>query len=221
MQSKTCTPFVVFILLFISCMVGAKAQTVCCPLPDSLTVTSITDSSFCVRWRITDSVHCDTPDAGTLQYKPVGTTTWTAVQVTYSYPYFYATKCDTAHSCTKYQWRVRNKCVTSDTTVFTAWVAGPRFTTKCDSTAPRALGVIHLYPNPAKNTIIISGTFPGVVKANISIADMQGTTKLQREIVLINGTLRIPVDISTLNKGLYFVTVGDGKTSSRYTFIKE
>jgi hypothetical protein len=223
MRLRTFTLSIVCFLLFGVSTVSTKAQTVCCPLPDSLTVTSVTDSSFCVRWRITDSVACDTPHAGTLQYKPVGTMTWTTVQMTYSYPYFYATKCDTARPCTKYQWRVRNKCVTSDTTINTAWVAGPRFTTNCDSTGRTAnsLGIIRVYPNPAKSSIVVNGTFSDVRHAKITIADMQGNQKMQKEITPFNGVVKLPVDISTWNKGIYFITVTDGKTSSRYSFIKE
>jgi len=221
MKPKTSTRFFVALLLCIVSVGSINAQSVCCPLPDSLTVTSVTDSSFCVRWRITDSVACDTPHAGTLQYKPVGTTTWTTVQVTYSYPYFYETKCDTARACTKYQWRVRNKCAGTDTTVFTAWVAGPRFTTKCDSTSPRALGAIQVYPNPSKNNIVVSGTFSSVSNATINIADMQGNPKLRKEVSIVGGSLRMPVDISTWNKGIYFITITDGKFSSRFSFIKE
>lgn len=223
MRSRTFTLFVMCFFLFLASAIGTKAQNVCCPLPDSLTVTSVTDSSFCVRWRITDSVACDTPHAGTLQYKPVGTTTWTTVQVTYSYPYFYATKCDTARACTKYQWRVRNKCVTSDTTINTAWVVGPRFTTNCDSTGRTAysLGDIRVYPNPAKSNIVVNGIFPNVQRAKISIADMQGNQKLQKEITPLNGVVKLPVDISMWNKGIYFITVTNGKISSRYSFIKD
>jgi len=220
-MNKTFTFICSISFLFFFSVNTLKAQTVCCPLPINLVADSVSSNFFCVRWRVTDSVACDTPHAGTLQYKPVGTTTWTTVQVSYSYPYFYATKCDTAMPCTKYQWRVRNKCVTSDSTVNTAWVAGPRFTTNCDSTDPRTAGAVHIYPNPARNSITVNVAFPQTTEVKIVVADVHGNQKLQKEVMLLNNVLRMPVDISTWNKGIYFITIIEGKRNTRYSFIKE
>src|SRR5690349_18140929 len=128
MNLKNITTIISILLLLIATTITSNAQTTCCAPPDSLTVTSLTDSSFCVRWRITDSIGCDSPRAAQFQYRPVGTTDWTNTFIIYVSGQWYGTKCDTASACVKYQWRVRNICVSTDTT-FTAWVSGPRFTT--------------------------------------------------------------------------------------------
>lgn len=223
MRPKTFTSIVAFFVIFILASKVSHAQT-CCSTPDSLTVTSVTDSSFCVRWKIkTDSIHCDSvPHYGQLQYRPVGATNWTTVTMAYSYPFIIATKCDTASPCTKYQWRVRNICLIAGDTIFTSYVSGPRFTTACDSFAARKINAtaLRIYPNPAKTSIMLEGKFASMSKVTVIVSDMQGNTKVQREVSLINGTLRLPVDISSFDKGIYFVTIRDGKNNSKYSFIK-
>lgn len=224
MQNSKCFLFILC-LSFISLLYAGttKAQTGCCPSPDSLSVTSVTDSSFCVRWKIRDTIGCDSPRAAQLQYRPVGDSIWTKVTVFYSGSAAYATFCDTASACTKYQWRVRNACANPDTT-FTNWVSGPRFTTKCDTTPFRKNNInisLRLYPNPATNNILIEGKIINMMKANVSISDMSGTIKYQREILISDNYLKLAVDIAGWNKGIYFITVSDGKTSARYSFFKQ
>ncbi len=103
MKSSISTLLRLSFLFFIFSTQPAASQTGCCPSPDSLIVTSVTDSVFCVKWRISDSVHCDTLKKATLQYRPVGTTTWTSVTIIYTAGQRYGVKCDTVIPCTKYQ----------------------------------------------------------------------------------------------------------------------
>src|SRR5690242_507704 len=109
--------FSIGLLLIAICVYAnhVEAQTGCCPSPDSLIVTSVTDTSFCVKWRIKDTIGCDTPKAGQLQYKPLSSLVWTKVTIIYNSGSVYASLCDSASPCTKYQWRVRNVCVHGDT----------------------------------------------------------------------------------------------------------
>jgi len=206
---------------------SAKAQSGCCPLPDSLTVTSVTDSSFCVKWRISDSIHCDTPKAAILVYRPIGAANWTTVRIFYGSGQVFGTSCDSITSCLKYQWKVRNVCIKNGDTTFTDYVKGPNFTANCDTTlfvknaSKSGSSSLQVFPNPAHTSITLKGSFESASKVKVIITDMQGNSKLQREVSLVNGVLHMSFDAVTWNKGVYFITISDGKKTIKQNFIKE
>jgi len=85
----------------------------------------------------------------------------------------------------------------------------------------RSINALRVYPNPAKNSISLEGYFPTAARTKIIISDMNGNQKLQKDILVTSGVIKLPVEVSTWSKGIYFITVTDGKTNSRYSFIKE
>lgn len=206
---------------------AAKAQSGCCPLPDSLTVTSVTDSSFCIRWQISDSIPCDTPYGAILVYRPIGATNWTTVRVEYDSVTNFYSYCDTLTACVKYQWKLRNVCISGGDTTLTDYVKGPNFTADCDSASfSRSVPVLNknlvqVFPNPVRNSIALKGTFAAASKVKVVVTDLQGTTKLQREVSLVNGILQVSFDASTWNKGVYFISISDGNKTIKQNFIKE
>ncbi|MBG9375874.1 T9SS type A sorting domain-containing protein [Panacibacter sp. DH6] len=207
-------------VLFCIISLNTNAQTGCCPSPDSLMVTSVTDSSFCVKWKIKDTIGCDTPKLGQLQYRAVGAAVWTRVNVTYSGSATYAVKCDTATSCTKYQWRVRNLCIHGDTT-YTNWITGQRFATKCDTSIFRKNINVKIIPNPAADNILLEGINLSMSKAKVTISSMSGNIRYQQLHLVTGEHLRLPINISNWEDGVYFVTISDGKENYRYSFIKQ
>lgn len=70
-------------IIFLSCQMSLEAQTSCCRPPDSLKLTSITTNRFCVSWQVKDSFPCDSITASIIQFRKVGTTTWTAKTVNF------------------------------------------------------------------------------------------------------------------------------------------
>lgn len=213
--------------LFLLVHHSAKAQSGCCPTPDSLTVTSVTDSNFCVRWRISDTIGCNRPKGAFLAYRPVLSAVWKTVKITYDSTQQYATFCDTLTACLKYTWKVRNVCINNGDTTFTEYVKGPNFTADCDSLTFAKSAVLNgsnkmqIFPNPVRNTVTVKGTFASVSKVKVVITDLQGNAKLQREVLLVNGVLQASFDAAGWNKGAYFVTISDGKKTIKQNFIKE
>jgi surface protein len=70
---------------------------------------------------------------------------------------------------------------------------------------------VFIHPNPTKNILYIEGNQNSV---NISIYNLLG-----KEVVFSNSTNRI--DVTSLPKGVYFITIIEGVNSSTEKFIKE
>lgn len=194
----------------------------CCKVPDSLRVTSLTDSSFCFSWYVKDSIPCDTITRTILNYRKVGASGWKSKSSSYGGVHT-RTFCDTASSCTQYEWRVRNECTFRDSTFNSNWVYGNTFTTLCDTQhlIGRAGVAVKVYPNPARGSITLTGTYASARNLLITVSDMTGTKRIERKTMMTNKSLNLHLDISRLPKGVYFVTISDGKTTSKVNFIKE
>lgn len=111
-----------------------SAQTGCCRPPDSLKLVSITTNRFCVSWKVKDSFPCDSITASIIQFRKVGTTTWTTKTVNFPKGQKLISFCDSVKSCTQYQWQVRNICKKVDSS-YSSWVTGPNFTSFCDTSS--------------------------------------------------------------------------------------
>ena len=70
---------------------------------------------------------------------------------------------------------------------------------------------VFIYPNPTKNILYLEGNLNPV---NISIYDLLG-----KKVISTNNTNRI--DVKSLTKGVYFISIIDGINSSTKKFIKE
>jgi hypothetical protein len=80
-----------------------------------------------------------------------------------------------------------------------------------------ATNTMRLYPNPAKTTVFIefSGREKDVI---IQLYDAAG--KMVYNNKMVNQTV-LPVPVSNLSKGMYWITVSDGITLQRGSFVKE
>lgn len=134
-MSRTTTLRVLFTVTLLLCFVPLlKAQTGCCRPPDSLKLVSITTNRFCVSWKVKDSFPCDSVISSIIQFRKVGTTTWTTRTVNFPKGQKLINFCDSVKPCTKYQWQVRNVCKKIDSS-FSSYVSGPNFTTFCDTSS--------------------------------------------------------------------------------------
>ena len=224
MNHKKITLVVIGIFSLIVSSYKVNAQSNCCPAPDSLTITTLTDSIVCFKWKIYDSlgVGCDTPRKAILQYRRVNTTTWKTDTVKYLAGNPWLTKCDTVSPCTRYQWRVRNECSKNGNTTYSEWVSADRFKTPCDTTGKHSSQQkISVYPNPAYNMITVQGKFYTNEKLVLQVTDMNGIKKAEKNIPVNNSSLNVSFDISGWNKGIYFVVVTGTTTNIKYSFIKQ
>jgi hypothetical protein len=74
-----------------------------------------------------------------------------------------------------------------------------------------------IYPNPSLDSLFLHarlGSFPS--KSRVTISDLGGHIVMDRSIPFVNG--KGEIDISSLDKGIYFVRLEEGKV---YKFIKQ
>jgi hypothetical protein len=75
-----------------------------------------------------------------------------------------------------------------------------------------------IYPNPATNSIILDlTTLPVTKNSQLNIINALGQTVYQSTV----NTQRFSVDVSSLNPGVYFLSINDGEREMRGKFIKE
>lgn len=198
----------------------------CCKPPDSLKVKSITDSSFCVQWRVNDSLHCDSAKAYQVQHKLLGSPTWSTTTRLYYATDSIVTFCDTGTLCATYQWRVRNICLHAGDTIITAYVSGPNFTLPCPSPklASSNAGRLQLHalsvtPNPARNTILITGNYAKALR--VDITGMNGKSMFSKTLIPEQGKLSLLVNVGAFNQGIYFITITDDEGATKTNFIRE
>ena len=77
--------------------------------------------------------------------------------------------------------------------------------------------LISFYPNPAKNEITIESSFRGN-KLNISVTDISG--RLINKQTVANASIII-YNISSLQEGVYTLTIGDGSSTTSYLLVKK
>ena len=219
-------PYALFAMLLAASVSTKNLKAQCCQPPDSLKVKSVTDSSFCVQWLVNDSLHCDSAKAFQINYRPVNATAWTSVIQFYHHDTVYVF-CDTGTACVKYQWKARNACVHNGDTIFSAWVMGPKFTLTCSPQRGQFTNgssllrehVLVTKPNPTQNNLTLSGQFTESVK--VTITSMSGKKMFDKTVVTPNGKLHLTVNVTNFEKGMYFITLEDGNSSLKTTFLKE
>jgi Secretion system C-terminal sorting domain/Glycine rich protein/Ig-like domain CHU_C associated len=85
-----------------------------------------------------------------------------------------------------------------------------------------AINCINVYPNPVENTLIIEIDSKIEDNANLSIYDIIGNAILEYpDISITIGVNRIPVDMQTLAKGVYYLRVLIGQEQLQYSIIKK
>lgn len=222
-----------FITLFSLGSLHVQAQSdTCCAKPDSLRVTNITDSSFCLKWKVKDSSNCDTPRAAVVQWRPVGTTTWKTKVVYYSAGQTTATYCDTGTKCVTYQWRVRSACLANNgDTTFSQYVSGPNFKLLCpgpkqvkaEIALPKNSQLLQITatPNPVHSLATIAGIYAGTNPVTITILSNKGYMVYSKSLNVSGGKYNLIVDVSKFETGMYFINASDGTASARVMIMKE
>jgi Secretion system C-terminal sorting domain/Ig-like domain CHU_C associated len=85
-----------------------------------------------------------------------------------------------------------------------------------------AINGINVYPNPVENTLIIEIDSKIEDNASLSIYDIIGNAILEYPNVTITiGVNRIPIDMQTLAKGVYYLRVLIGEEQLQYSIIKK
>lgn len=82
--------------------------------------------------------------------------------------------------------------------------------------APPKIGKV--YPNPATDLLNIEAIFPDA--DHLHIRDILGRVFISQDIQSDHGFVEASVDISSLNKGIYLVTLTGGRSASTAKFIK-
>lgn len=220
-------------VLFLNSFSAHALSDSCCSKPDSLSIKGVTDSGFCVKWKIKDSTLCDTPRAGVIQWRIVGgSPVWNTAVVYYSSGQKFASYCDTGSACRTYQWRVKSACLQNNgDTTFSSFVNGPNFTLSCrpfrsiiqQSSQKGSSGTLYIKatPNPVHDIISISGEYNGTGKMIVTILNNQGIAVYLKEVEVQGGKFKVTVNASRFDKGLYFIHGSDGQITTRLVIMKE
>ncbi len=79
---------------------------------------------------------------------------------------------------------------------------------------------LQVYPNPASDKILVSFTTNRINKITISIVDLTGKEIMQyQKDVISNGLQTFDLSLNMLKKGLYFVKIDDGNSTSSKKII--
>jgi hypothetical protein len=76
-----------------------------------------------------------------------------------------------------------------------------------------------IYPNPVKSTATIALHSSGLEEVNIEVCNVLGESVLSRR-VRQQGKVEIPVDLSAMSKGIYFIKINRGNSQTVKTVIK-
>jgi uncharacterized repeat protein (TIGR03803 family) len=79
---------------------------------------------------------------------------------------------------------------------------------------------VTLYPNPATETAYLRFDMKGSANAIITLIDVSGNKVMATSSLISNGKL-LPIDVSALAQGTYFIKVSTNSTSQVLRFIKE
>jgi hypothetical protein len=88
--------------------------------------------------------------------------------------------------------------------------------TVSETTGEPAIALISVYPNPAKDMVTVSITDQNLIGSNMEIYNQVGQEVVHQEIT----QLQSRVTVASLNSGIYYIKVGDGKGRSIVKLIK-
>jgi len=82
---------------------------------------------------------------------------------------------------------------------------------------PGLSGKLNIYPNPAENTVYIQLKEKLAFSLRLTITDLVGKKVFEQDILLNSGNKNVPVDISSLQNGIYMLRIADKEN----TFTKK
>jgi photosystem II stability/assembly factor-like uncharacterized protein len=78
---------------------------------------------------------------------------------------------------------------------------------------PGLSGKLDIYPNPAENTLNIQLRDNANLSLMITITDLVGKKVLEEDVLLSTGHKTIPVDVSSLQEGIYLLRIDDREST--------
>ena len=129
---------------------------------------------------------------------------------------------------TTYQWSVKAKCngIWTDYAPITSFITPSCKNSNYDASKDPFLNEttvffsqINLYPNPAKNNLNISFTSFEEENISIKVVDILGKTVLTKEIEVLQGENNFNLNIETLQKGIYFLEIGNSLQRDTQEFL--
>lgn len=77
--------------------------------------------------------------------------------------------------------------------------------------------IVNVFPNPAKDRVVVTSQFDAVQDVRVSLVSLMGQVMLQYDYSAVSGSFRQTLDLSTLASGVYFLQVegATGKYVSR------
>ena len=161
-----------------------------CLPPNPLGYISVSPTSVKVKWM---------PVAGAvnyqIKYRLLGAPTWMNKNVSApaSIKKLNGLVCDA-----DYEWKIRVECADGELSPYSALASFTTADCKLNTTENPEL---HIFPNPAANTIVISTQFDDYENAMIIIYDMTGKNVLSSNLTVESES----IDISILSNGMYFI----------------
>jgi hypothetical protein len=185
--------------------------TVIKPVPVGLTATNITATSAVTKW---DTIACAV--GFKLQYRKQGVTAWTTVNVNTNAP---TRTLNGLLAATTYQWRVKSKFADGTFSVNSATASFTTLALRSGLELADNTGDLVVYPNPAADKLNLEFPFTEGVITKITVVNTIGQTVLEQDRKDDVSTSQL--NIQSLTKGLYVVTVKNGDNTFNARFIKE
>lgn len=83
-----------------------------------------------------------------------------------------------------------------------------------------SLSFFNLFPNPAQNIITMKLQNFSTPTVSYELYDGQGRLIKKENVALVDGSIEHSINLSELEKGMFFIKLSDGETIYRKTFIK-
>jgi hypothetical protein len=192
---------------------GSNLTVTACGVPTGISITGTTQTTATVSWNTVTCAY-----NYTLQYRKLGTTTWTKKK-NLSGPSYTITG---LVANTTYQYQLQTIC-TSDSKSKSSLSSIQTFTTtlRMSYETTSAGASISVYPNPAADALSISISCFESESATVSIINAIGETMLVNKILLNEGLNQLNLDIASLSPGIYFVKLTDNTSTGLKKFVKE
>ena len=88
-----------------------------------------------------------------------------------------------------------------------------------NTTASNASGTMALYPNPANNMFYAMISSEEDATADLTLVDVSGKVVVNKSLSVQKGSQTIPVDVSSLSPGIYFVKYANGVKSETQKLV--